>query len=184
MTQATNNTKVQNIVAIKQATREQQTIAKMKSDNTVTVFYEKTDSALYFLRISCSNIFDDNGNCLVSLDDNGNYTNHKADNVKVRVRMVEYTTDSKTSYMVGNASYSIHDNNVIVAIGTHKTHESIPVIVEGTNKHAKHLVSSRAGYNVLLKQKYIDMIANMTQSTVDDIQTFNTSLNDIDDTDE
>jgi len=142
-------TYINGILAIKNATIANKKLAQLKADNTVTLFVEKTNNALYFARVSRSN-----------LDESGN-------TVKCRIRIVEITMNDTQGYHAGSTAYVKQSNGKVTpTIETSKdtlSHELMRVV---TAKHALHMSKTdsdgnhtRLGYDDTRKAKYKAMIA-------------------------
>jgi len=133
-------TYINGILAIKNATIANKKLAQLKADNTVTLFVEKTNNALYFARVSRSN-----------LDESGN-------TVKCRIRIVEITMNDTQGYHAGSTAYTVSNDNVNVSIETSKNTLSHGLMVNVTAKHALHMAKLRKGYDDTRKAKYKAMI--------------------------
>jgi type IV secretory pathway VirB9-like protein len=167
MTQANVTTYINGINAVKQATLANKRLAQLKADNTVTLFLERTDNALYFARVSRSNIEDTDSR------------------VECRIRIVEITHNDTIGYHAGSTAYVTHDDSVNVSIVTSKSTLANNLMIQATAKHALHMSKERLGYNDMLKSKYKAMIAEyLTDDTQANEDTVNIAFDDIDDTDE
>ena len=167
MTQVNVTTYINGINAIKQATLANKRLAQLKADNTVTLFVEKTNNALYFARVSRSNIED---------------TDNR---VECRIRIVEITHNDTVGYHAGSTAYVIHNDSVNVSIVTSKSTLANNLMIQATAKHALHMNKARFGYNDMLKSKYKAMIAEyLTNDTQANENAVNIAFDDIDDTDD